>query len=164
MGEAQAAEIPSLLAGLGIEPAAVWSSPRIRALRTAELAGLSVSRVDEQLAEWDYGDYEGLTTVAIRHDRPGWDLFRDGCPGGESPGAIGARADRVLQDASRLIADREGDLVLVCHGHLGRVLTVRWAGWEVSAGARVAFDPAAVTVLGTSGEARMILHANMTGP
>ena len=75
----------------------VLTSPRLRARRTAELAGFPDAELDEDLTEWDYGDYEGVTTDQIREERPGWTVFRDGCPGGESPEQVGARADRVVE-------------------------------------------------------------------
>jgi probable phosphoglycerate mutase len=173
-GEAQAAELPAVLDGLGIRPGAVWCSPRKRAIRTAERAGFRIDRTDDDLAEWDYGDYEGLTTATIRADRPGWQLFTDGCPGGESPEQVQRRTDRVLDRAAdqqlRLeharepasgAAGRGADLVLVCHGHLARALAVRWIGLPVGDGALLAMDPAAVTVLGEAAGDRIIQHANV---
>jgi probable phosphoglycerate mutase len=175
-GEAQAAALPTVLGGLGIRPADVWCSPRRRAVRTAELAGLPSGRTDDDLAEWDYGGYEGVTTAAIREDRPGWQLFTDGCPGGESPQQVGLRADRLLARAVERLRqlgasrpdrpgsgrDRPGtDLVLVCHGHISRVLAVRWVGLPVGDGALLAMDPAAVTVLDESAGERIIQHANV---
>jgi broad specificity phosphatase PhoE len=94
---------------------AVFASPRKRALRTAELAGLTVTEVTEDLAEWNYGEYEGITTKEIRKTRPGWSLWTDGCPGGESPGQVGARLDRVLARAKQLLP--RGDVAFVAHGH-----------------------------------------------
>jgi probable phosphoglycerate mutase len=162
-GEAQAAALPELLAGLDIVPAAVWCSPRRRSALTAELAGLTIDRVDPDLAEWDYGDYEGLTTAEIRQERPGWQLFRDGCPGGETPQQATDRADRLLARVETRLAQHrdDGDLVMVCHGHISRVLTVRWVALAVEAGALVAMDPAAATVLGETNGERIILHANV---
>ena len=162
VGEDQARTVPATLATLGIRPAVVWTSPRLRAARTATLAGLTVDAVQDDLAEWNYGAYEGRTTADIRTQRPDWDLFRDGCPDGESPAQISARADRVLALATTTAVD--GDLVLVCHGHMSRVLAARWVALPVTAAASIAMDPAAVTVLGTQHAAPIILHANVPAP
>ncbi|HKT02549.1 MAG TPA: histidine phosphatase family protein, partial [Rugosimonospora sp.] len=112
-GERQAKGLAPVLAGRRF--AAVLSSPRRRARDTAALAGLVVTAVDGDLAEWDYGGYEGLTTPEIREQRPGWDLWRDGCPGGESPEQVGQRLDRVLERAAAALDG--GDVALVAHGH-----------------------------------------------
>src|SRR5262249_44359704 len=93
-GEEQARRVGAALAGRAF--VAVLSSPRQRALRTADLAGLAVTRVDDDLVEWDYGEYEGVTSAQIRKTDADWDLWRDGCPGGETPGQVQARVDRVL--------------------------------------------------------------------
>ncbi|MFB7108640.1 histidine phosphatase family protein [Streptomyces sp. NPDC056291] len=116
---------------------AVFSSPLSRAVRTAELAGLAGVRPDPDLMEWDYGGYEGLTAAQIQEMRPGWDLWRDGViPGDDHPGEqlqqVAARTDVVL-DRMRPLLD-EGDVAVVAHGHLARVLTVRWLGLDASAG------------------------------
>jgi probable phosphoglycerate mutase len=183
-GEREARAIPGLLAGLGVHPASVLVSPRRRARRTAELAGLvdpnepanesaaaaqsavtagsaaaDTGAVTADLVEWDYGDYEGLTTPQIRARRPGWELFTDGCPGGESPEQVGERADRLLTVVRDLTA--HGDVALVCHGHISRTLTVRWVGLPVAAGALIGMDAGAVTVLGTYHGGPIIEHANV---
>lgn len=158
-GEHQARTIPTILAGLGLHPATVLVSPRGRARRTAELAGLEPNTVTADLAEWDYGRYEGLTTPQIRAQRPGWELFTDGCPGGESPEQVAGRADRLLAQVRRLTD--AGDVALVCHGHISRTVAVRWVGLPVSAGALVAMDAAAVTVLGHYHGGPIIEHANV---
>jgi probable phosphoglycerate mutase len=158
-GEVQARTIPRLLAGLRLRPATVLTSPRIRAIRTAELAGTAEHVVTDELAEWDYGDYEGLTTAEIRAARPGWDLFTDGCPDGESPAQVGDRTDRLL-DTVRAMLDR-GDVALYCHGHISRVLAVRWVDLPVAAAASIAMDAAAVTVLGRYHGSPIIEHANV---
>lgn len=107
--------------------AKVLTSPLQRAARTCDLAGFgAVAEVDPDLVEWNYGDYEGRRTVDIREERPGWDLFRDGCPGGESPQQIAERADRVVRRV-RAIA---GDLLLFSSGHFLRVLATRWVGMD----------------------------------
>jgi probable phosphoglycerate mutase len=166
-GESRAKGISGVLAGLGVVPVTVWSSPRQRSIRTAQLGGLAIDRIEPDLAEWNYGHYEGLTTASIREGRPGWDLFRDGCPGGESPQDVSARADRLLERAAEEMAAHAGtgDLILVCHGHISRSLTVRWVDLPITAGASIGMDPAGVTVLGTVGGAaglsRIIQHANV---
>jgi len=103
----------------------VLTSPRQRARRTCELAGLgALARVEPDLAEWDYGDDEGLTTAEISRRQPDWNIFRDGSPGGESPAQVSARADRLMARLRLL----DGDVALFTHGHFGRVLGVRWIG------------------------------------
>ncbi|MFE6847662.1 histidine phosphatase family protein [Streptomyces sp. NPDC057686] len=117
---------------------AVFSSPLSRSMRTAELADLAGVRPDPDLMEWDYGGYEGLTAGQIRETRPGWDLWRDGVvPGdaahpGERLGQVAARTDAVLDRIRPLLSG--GDVAVVAHGHLARVLTVRWLGLDASAG------------------------------
>jgi broad specificity phosphatase PhoE len=124
--------------------ALVASSPRARALETCRLAGLADrAEVWDELAEWDYGDYEGITTADIQGDRPGWELFRDGTPGGESPATVSARADAVIR---RLLAV-EGEVALFSHGHFLRVLGARWAELPVEAGLRLLLDTGTVSVL-----------------
>ena len=126
--------------------AAVLSSPRRRAVRTAELAGLRVTDTTEDLAEWNYGDYEGITTRRIRESRPDWSLWTDGCPGGDSPEQAGARLDRVLARARSLLA--EGDVAFVAHGHSLRVCGARWVGLPPSAGSLLKLDTATLCTLG----------------
>ena len=111
----------------GVTFAMVFTSPLQRATRTCELAGFgAVAEIDRDLLEWNYGEYEGRTTAHIHKERPDWPLFRDGCPGGESPSEVGARADRVIQ---RLRAV-EGNVLLFSSGHFLRVLAGRWLGLE----------------------------------
>jgi len=124
----------------------VLSSPRRRARDTAELAGLRIDRVDERLAEWDYGSYEGRTTADIRLETPGWTVWTHPCPGGETAAQVGARADAVLAEARA--AQSGGDVVLVGHGHFSRVLIARWIGLASTEGVRFAMDPACWAVLG----------------
>ncbi|MEU5185257.1 histidine phosphatase family protein [Streptomyces longwoodensis] len=120
---------------------AAFVSPLQRARETAELIGLHDVRVDTDLREWDYGGYEGVTTVEIQRERPGWFLFDDGvAPGppdhpGESPEQVGHRADRALAKVEAAFANTEGCVVLVAHGHFLRVLTARWLGLPPSSGA-----------------------------
>lgn len=123
--------------------AAVWSSPSSRARRTAELAGFAVE-VKPDLAEWDYGAYEGLKTKEIVLQRPGWSLFRDGCPGGESVAEAGARADRMVA-ALRGVG---GSVLVFSSAHFLRTLTARWLGLAPAGGALLVLDTASVSVLG----------------
>jgi broad specificity phosphatase PhoE len=131
---------------------AVLASPAQRAQRTAKLAGLTVTRTDPDLWEWDYGGYEGITTPDIQRTRPGWNLWRDGViPGdaehpGETVEEVGARVDRVLKRAGPLLAD--GDVALVAHGHVLRVLTARYLGQPPDAGRLYRLDTGTVSTLG----------------
>ena len=123
----------------------VLCSPMQRARDTCELAGLGAAAVIEpDLAEWNYGEYEGLTTAKIQETRPGWQIFRDGCPGGESPEQVAARADRVIARARAAY----GDVALFAHGHVLRVLGARWIGLAASAGQHLLLDTGTLCVLG----------------
>jgi probable phosphoglycerate mutase len=144
----------------GRSPALVVTSPRTRARVTAELVGLAPDRVDERLVEWDYGEYEGRTTAEIREQRPGWTIWADGAPGGETPEQVGARADAVLAGVTDALDS--GDVVLVGHGHFSRVLLVRWIGLPVAMGAHVLMDAAAWAVLGHEhGDVRALEQVNL---
>lgn len=156
VGQRQAAALGPVLAGRRF--AAVVSSPRQRAGRTAELGGLAVTAVDDDLTEWNYGDYEGLTTQEIRGTRPDWLLWTDGCPGGESPTQVGARADRLLARIRPLLAD--GDVALVGHAHVLRVLSARWIGLPPSHGRLLRLDTATISTLGFEHEREVILRWN----
>ena len=158
-GERQAGTVADLLAGLRIAPVTVWSSPRLRARRTADLAGLRTARIVDDLAEWDYGEYEGITSKQIHRTRPGWSVFADGAPGGESPEQVTARTDRLLARVREVLPN--GDVALICHGHISRVLAVRWVDLPVAAGNLILMDPAAVTVLGYYHGLPCIEHANV---
>jgi broad specificity phosphatase PhoE len=161
-GEQQALGLAALLAGRTF--AAVWCSPRLRARRTAALAGLAPSAervaVDEDLAEWAYGTYEGLTTAQIRAERPDWSLWTDGCPGGEMPDEVGARLDRVLARARAKLP--EGDVALIGHGHASRVAAVRWVDLPVGLGGRFYLDTASVSELGIEHGAPVVTRWNLT--
>ena len=123
----------------------VLVSPMQRARDTCDLAGLgSIASVDESLREWNYGDYEGLTTQQIRASTPTWQIFDDGCPGGETPADVGERVDRVIERARAV----DGNIALFAHGHLLRVLAARWIGLPVAAGASFILDTATLSVLG----------------
>ncbi|XVV09368.1 histidine phosphatase family protein [Actinoplanes sp. CA-131856] len=125
--------------------AAVISSPRRRALRTAELAGLTVTETTEDLAEWNYGEYEGVTTPKIHETDPGWWLFTDGAPGGESPEQIATRIDRALAHA-RTFLDR-GDVALIGHGHALRVVGARWVEQPAEFAGRLKLGTATLSTL-----------------
>ena len=130
-GERNARQLGARLRGLTF--AKVYTSPLQRAARTCELAGFgAVAEVDRELVEWDYGQYEGRRTAEIRAERPDWELFRDGCPGGESPAQAATRADRVV----RRLRTVQGNVLLFSSGHFIRVLATRWIGLEVTANAR----------------------------
>lgn len=131
-GERNASRLRQRLAGLTFVK--VFTSPLQRARRTCELAGFGpVAEIDNDLLEWNYGEYEGRRTSEIRAERPNWQLFRDGCPGGESPQQVAARADRAV---CRLRAV-EADVLLFSSGHFLRVLAVRWIGLELTTNARL---------------------------
>jgi probable phosphoglycerate mutase len=124
--------------------ALVLTSPLERARQTCELAGLGGrAEIDRDLMEWRYGEYEGLTSEQIDAKRPGWLLFRDGCPGGESPEQICARADRLIARVRAV----EGDIALFAHGHIFRVFAARWLGLPASAGCHFLLDTATLNIL-----------------
>jgi broad specificity phosphatase PhoE len=158
-GERQAASLRAALSGRPF--AGVLCSPRVRAQHTAELAGLTVTAVDEDLAEWAYGEYEGLTSAQIRDKDPDWDLWLDGCPGGESPEQVGVRLDRVLDRARALLAS--GDVALVAHGHSLRVATARWLGQPPAAGALYRLEVATISTLGYEHDRPVLAGWNVPG-
>jgi probable phosphoglycerate mutase len=122
----------------------VLTSPLRRARDTCELAGFGGRcEIDRDLMEWNYGEYEGLTSAEIKAGVPGWMLFRDGCPGGETPEQVGARTDRVIARVRGL----DKDVALFGHGHAFRVFAARWLGLPVSAGGHFRLDPASVSVV-----------------
>jgi probable phosphoglycerate mutase len=141
-GERNAVRLGERLKGMAF--ARVYSSPLQRARRTCELAGYGAAEVDPDLMEWNYGAYEGLRTADIRQQQPDWQLFRDGCPGGESPAEVGARADRVI---ARLRAV-PGDVLLFSSGHFSRVLAARWLGLAPAEGRLFLLTTASLSVLG----------------
>ncbi len=141
-GERNARLLGRRLSGLAF--AKVLTSPLQRAVRTCELAGFGpIAEVDRDLLEWNYGDYEGRRTVEIHAERPEWQLFRDGCPGGESPSQVGARADRVVSRVRAI----QGDVLLFSSGHFLRVLAARWLGLEPAAGRLLLLSTASVSAL-----------------
>jgi probable phosphoglycerate mutase len=130
-GERNARRLEERLRGLSF--AKVFTSPLQRAKRTCELAGFgAVAEIDRDLVEWNYGDYDGLRTVEIRAERPDWELFRDGCPRGESPADAAARADRVVSCVRAV----PGNVLLFSSGHFIRVLATRWIGLDVTVNAK----------------------------
>jgi broad specificity phosphatase PhoE len=125
--------------------ALVLVSPRQRARETCELAGLGKAAVvDPDLAEWNYGEYEGRTTAEIQETAPGWQIFRDGCPGGEAPVQVGARVDRVIARGRAI----DGNVALFAHGHVLRVLVARWIGLPAGAGQHFMLNTGTLSVLG----------------
>ena len=142
-GEEQARALGSKLSGGAFS--LVLCSPLRRARDTCDLAGFGeVAEITEDLVEWDYGEYEGLTTPRIREANPSWSLWRDGCPGGEFPPQIGRRVDRVLERFAAV----EGNVLAFAHGHVLRVLAARWLEMEVSAGARFKLEAGSLGILG----------------
>jgi broad specificity phosphatase PhoE len=133
--------------------ARVITSPLSRALETCELAGLGDrAERSDALLEWDYGEYEGLTTPQIRERRPGWVLWRDGCPGGETAADVGARVDPLVAE----LRETKGDVALFAHGHVLRVLSARWVELEPQSGALLALSTGTVSVLGWERETAVI--------
>lgn len=139
-GEADGRKLGDRLRGMSF--AKVFTSPLRRARRTAELAGFT-PEVEPDLIEWDYGDYEGKTSAEIRAARPGWLLFRDGCPDGESPGAVAKRVDRLVAKLKGL----SGDVLCFAHGHLLRTLAARWVGQHVEFATCLLLDTGSLSVL-----------------
>jgi probable phosphoglycerate mutase len=133
--------------------AIVLTSPLTRAVETCRLAGLGAgAERRDDLMEWDYRRYEGRTQAEIRAEAPGWDLWRDGCPGGESAADVGRRADRVLAE----LRAADGDAAVFAHGHLLRVLAARWLGLSPEAGRIFALGTATLSVLGSEHDARAV--------
>ncbi len=142
-GERSAHELRDRLRGLMFID--VWTSPLQRATRTCELAGFGpVAAVDPDLVEWNYGEYEGRTRAEIHATRPEWRLFRDGCPGGEAPDQVGARADRVVERLRKI----QGSALLFSSGHFLRVLAARWLSLEPAAGRHLVLRTASLSALG----------------
>ena len=142
-GERNARQLGERLRGLTFVK--VFTSPLQRAVRTCELAGFgAAAEVDRNLLEWNYGEYEGRRTAEIHGERPDWQLFRDGCPGGESPDQVGARADRVVSRVRSV----QGDVLLFSSGHFLRVLAARWLGLEPGAGRFFLLSTASLSALG----------------
>ncbi|HPX37742.1 MAG TPA: acid phosphatase [Mycobacterium sp.] len=145
-GREQARQAAVTLERLNLDNPLVVSSPRRRALATAELAGLAVDEISPLLAEWDYGDYEGMTTHDIRTQTPGWLLWTYGCPGGESVDQVSMRADQAVAYGLEHMPER--DVVFVSHGHFSRSVVTRWVEQPLREGARYGFGTATVAVCG----------------
>jgi probable phosphoglycerate mutase len=154
-GRRAARQLGETLAGQRFD--LVLTSPLQRARETCELAGFGASaQVDADLREWDYGDYEGLTTEQIREDRPGWTVFADGCPGGEGPADVGQRADLVIERVREL----GGRVIVFGHGHSLRVLAARWVDLEPGDGARLMLATATISELGWERETPVVSRWN----
>ncbi len=153
-GEASATELAPRLAAESFD--LVLTSPRSRARRTAELAGFPDAEVDEDLVEWDYGTYEGVTTPEIRETVPGWTVWTAPCPGGESAEQVSARLDRVVDRC----LGTPGDVLLFAHGHSLRGLAARWLGLPVTDGRLFKLDTGTVSVLGHERESPCVLRWN----
>src|SRR5580700_10270074 len=142
-GERNARALGERLRGLTFSK--VFTSPLLRATRTCELAGFGrAAEIDPDLVEWDYGQYEGRRTVEIHAERPDWQLFRDGCPGGESPEQVASRADRIIQR----VRSMQEDVLLFSSGHFLRMLAARWLGLEPAAGRFFLLGTASLSAVG----------------
>lgn len=156
-GEEAARGLAGRLAGQAFS--AVWSSPSLRARTTCALAEFGDGAlIKDDLAEWDYGDYEGITTKEISARRPGWELFRDGCPNGEQAGDVGARADRIIAELGRA----EGVVLIFSSSHFLRVLGARWIELPPEGGAHFLLDTASISVLGSYHDEPVIRKWNQT--
>ena len=154
-GRAEAEKLRPAFAGRSF--ALVLSSPLQRALDTCRLAGLGArAELTDDLLEWDYGEYEGITTAEIHQERPDFYLWRDGCPGGENAADVGARVDRVIEALRSL----EGDAVLFSHGHVLRVLTARWLRLGPESGALFKLDTGTLSALGYERETPVVTRWN----
>jgi len=160
-GREQAKLAADALSVLTLDNPLVVSSPRRRAVVTAELAGLKVDEVSPLLSEWDYGDYEGLTTKQIREKVPDWLVWTHGCPGGESPQQVSDRADRAIAYALDQMESR--DVLFVGHGHFSRAMVTRWVELNVSEGIRFAMVAASIAVCGFEHGVRQISALGLTG-
>ena len=154
-GRARAAALAEPLARCSY--AVVLCSPMRRARETCELAGFGGrAETVDQLREWNYGEYEGLTTTEIRGETPGWVLWEDGCPGGETPAEVQARADELLA----LLDRTDGEVLAFAHGHILRVLAARWLGLAAHGGALLALSAGALSILGHERDRRVIERWN----
>jgi broad specificity phosphatase PhoE len=153
-GEAVARRLAGRLEGVEFD--LVLTSPRVRARRTAELAGFTDVEPDEDLTEWDYGDYEGLTTATIREDVPGWTVWSHPCPGGETAEQVSDRLDRVVAK----VRDHGGRVLVFSHGHASRALAARWLDQPVQEGRLFSLDTATISVLSYERESPTVARWN----
>ena len=153
-GRRQAEALGELFGGRPVE--GVYSSPLGRAEETARLAGFPGAEPRDELLEFDYGEYEGRTTADIRDERPGWYLWRDGCPGGETPAQVAERVGRLIDE----LRQRDADAVLFAHGHVLRALAARWLGLGPEAGGLFALETATVSTLGYEREVPVMWEWN----
>jgi broad specificity phosphatase PhoE len=157
-GRARARNLASRLEGRTF--ALVLTSPMQRAIETCRLAGLAEgAQVREDLHEWDYGDYEGITTEQIHESNPGWSLWRDGCPNGEQAADVGARADRLIAEARAV----DGDVIFFGHGHMLRVVGARWVDLPPADGGLLGLGTGALCTLGYEHELPILVHWNEAG-
>ena len=161
-GREQAELAARTLEHLALDNPLVISSPRKRAVVTAELAGLAIDEISPLLVEWDYGDYEGQTTHDIRTETPGWLLWTYGCPGGESVDQVSMRADQAVAYALDHMSER--DVVFVSHGHFSRSVITRWVEQPLREGARYGFGTASVAVCGFEYGLRQLSALGLTSP
>jgi broad specificity phosphatase PhoE len=160
-GRTQAKLAGGVLSGLDLDDPLVISSPRQRALVTAELAGLTVNEISPLLAEWDYGEYEGVTTKKIRETVPDWLVWTHGCPGGESVAQVSERADRAIAMALRHMESH--DVVFVSHGHFSRSVITRWVELPLVEGSRFGMRTASIAMCGFEHGIRQLLALGLTG-
>jgi broad specificity phosphatase PhoE len=156
LGQSQAVTVAPVAAAIGAT--IVLCSPRLRARRTAELAGLVPYEVDEDLSEWDYGELEGLTTDEIRRTWPGWTIWDGPWAGGETASDVTSRADRVVERVKRM---GDCEVVLVGHGHFSRVVAARWVGAPAASGGWLELGTATVSQLGWAREAPVVRRWNV---
>jgi broad specificity phosphatase PhoE len=159
LGRTQAVSAGAVVRTLlgGRAPRVTISSPRMRALQTAELAGHPGAAVDERVAEWDYGEYEGLTTAEIRQRDPGWSIWTGAVPAGESAAQVAARMDSLLSE----LGDDPGPILIFSHGHASRCLAARWLGEPISSGGFFALGTGAVCALGREHHTPVVTHWNV---
>jgi probable phosphoglycerate mutase len=160
-GRTQAKQAGRVLSGLSLDNPLVISSPRQRTLVTAELAGLTVDEISPLLAEWDYGEYEGVTTEKIRETVPDWLVWTHGCPGGESVAQVSERADRAIAMALQHLESH--DVVFVSHGHFSRAVITRWVELPLVEGRRFGMRTASIAMCGFEHGIRQLLALGLTG-
>lgn len=160
-GRTQAKQAGGVLSGLSLDNPLVISSPRQRTLVTAELAGLTVDEISPLLAEWDYGEYEGVTTEKIRETVPDWLVWTHGCPGGESVAQVSERADRAIAMALQHLESH--DVVFVSHGHFSRAVITRWVELPLVEGRRFGMRTASIAMCGFEHGIRQLLALGLTG-